>query len=468
MGSKENYCKLVNKYSEIEEDTNIRPLKDGKWFYSFLFTLLNNNTFELIKSKKHNSRLEKFFNIIKSPEAIAEYTEQDIKDFTEDLIQNMQIEDLYKYLIKYNLVNYFLLPFYLKYLGFKCLSFEYYKEQFHGGIYNYLHNIDKKNNIFDYGINDHAMNGSRGVKYDQRKDNNPDFILINMWNDKDKFFNNIEDDTILYNDFSSKIVKQFSETTPDSIEFNGYKYKLKSYLLSNTNELKKSDHTITITNCDNNDWYAFANLTITPNAGLIKSLLYPKGNTTSCTKLIKLNSSINIKKTVILPNNKCEFINKNDINKKGDNYTFSTQKGKRILIYMKDEKQDPKNSKENKGKKQEEKDPNEHKGKKQQETQEEKDKREKNENICTTIIAYLNKIKANTEKDIIFDKIKKDKDYIEKRLKDLEEKEKKHAENKAELEKIKENISKEQKDSIKQMTDLLKAFKETQGKKKYS
>jgi hypothetical protein len=469
-----SYCRNL-KRNNNSGDVIITPSNKYKWFFPFRVTLLNNMSFKIMNDRDEQ-KYEEFFNINK---------DTDVNIFLNDLLDEMEIEeDLYNYFIKNNLTNYFLFPFYLKYLGFSCLSFELCNDKFYGGLYNYLY-TNKTGKDVKLIINQKNMFNSRGLKYDQRKDYHPDYLLFNIWDEKDNLIDDITEFAVEYNEFNGKeyaddFNKQLGENyPPDSIHYNKYNYKLKSFLLTNNNyeELKKPQHTITITNCENDDWYGFTNSFINPNPinkAFIKSLFKAqKEEFIPCTKLIPLNSS-NLKKTIILPNNKCELKNKEkDDKKNNDNYTFSTRKSKRVLIYIKADKyispaeEKAKKEAEEKEKKEAEEAAKGNKGKKpeKQETPEQKAKREQDENLCTTIIDYLGKIKTNQNKDKLIEELAAKKIEILGDLDKLKAEQGKYDEERKKLELIKKEIEETQKKNKDELDKMIKDLKDTGPKK---
>lgn len=487
MSKSNSYCDNLAKNNV---DGFIIPSKDNKWFFTFLVTLLNEKSFKLINSKTSKSDLKELYDIIKEPLRINVYNHAEITNFIDSMNSSMDISlELYNYLIDNNLYNYFLLPFYLKYLGLSCITFEYNEGNIYGGAYKYLTSYTKDGKYHFY-INNKNMKKSQGLKYDQRKSNNPDYLLMNMWTNDNTFFKNNKNNLVSYNELSKDSIIDYNKLPLEKIEYNGYEYILTSQLLTNYNtiEYKKPEHTISVTNCDNT-FYAFTNYfykikpTIKAAKDYIKSFNpLNKIEEKPCTKLIELNDP---NKKMLLSEYSCELDNGNKKIKEIDetiNYCFSIKKGKRVLIYIKGNKLKTKEEinaekaeaaelkkKLEEAKKAAEQEAKDAKSKKV-ETQEEKAERLEKEKLCNTINDYLKKIKTNKNNEIILEKIKTEKEYISRQLKDLEGKEKRYESNKAELLKLKEEIDKGQQGNIKEMAEMMKKFKEeinpNQAKKK--
>lgn len=463
----------------ITKEEFILPSKNNKWFFTFLVTLLNDMTFALIQSKiskisKKSLSQDKdlLFGIIENPDnIISTYGYDNINDFTKNMKEKLDIkEELYNYIISNNLYNYFLLPFYLNYLGFNCITFEYFNNTVYGGIYKYLDivkNFGKNNCVIDFK----QMKKSSGLNYDQRKENHPDFLLIDMWENDTNFFKDIKEEdktSIQYNGNLKVILNPENNKLPEKkIEYNGYNYILKSELLTNynTNEYKKPQHTIAITNC-NDDYYAFGNYFIKRSKKAIITAYLAALNKLSeipCKKLFKLNLP---NKKILLSENSCDIINGKKKIKETDeknNYCFSIKKGKRVLIYIKGEKlkTTEEKAKENAEKIELQKmieskrkaDADDAKIAKQnkQETQAEKNEREDKDKLCRIITDYLKKIKTNQDKDIILKQLKDKEDNYEKKKRDLI--------------KLKDDITQENRKNQQIMTDLIHKF-EAEIKKK--
>ena len=467
----DNYCDELKKNNK---EGFIIPSKDNKWFFTFLVTLLNEKSFKLINSKIPKSTTKELYDIIKEPERINGYNHAEISNFIKSMTEKMDISsDLYYYLLKNNLYNYFLLPFYLKFLGFNCITFEYFEGNIYGGVYKYLKlNKNDKNH---YYINNNEMKKSRGLKYDQRKENNPDYLIINLWNNNDKFLNSNKLE--VYDKLSNESIIDSKTKIPQvKIEYNGYEYILNSQLLTNynTTEYKKPEHTISITKCNNN-YYAFSNsfYKIIPDNFQKKLLSYipiQKNNKDEkpCTKLVELNDPY---KKMLLSENSCILDNNKikikEIDEK-NNYCFSIKQGKRVLIYIKGnkaktkeeiakEKEEAAEAKKRmeEDKKKAEQEVKDALTKKQPETPEQKAERMEKEKMCNVVYEYLKKIKTNKDKDVIFEKIKTEKDQINKLIKTLEEKEKAYNDKKKHFE---DEIDKKQKENLDNLTKLLNEF----------
>lgn len=481
---KPSYCE------KLKDDIIIEPTKDNNWFFNFLVTLLNESSNKLIEKKQ--SHLKKILvNSIdgKSIDGTninfigAMLKNININKFVGEMNKTMNISyTLYKYLLENKLEYYFLFPYYIKYLGFTCITFEYIKEKIYGGVYKYL----TKYNNNEYYINDILMNKSNGLKYDQRENNNPEYLIINLWNNDDNFLNNYditeyfkeyEINSTKYENFSKPVIDKETKIPEEVIEYNGYKYILNSQLLTNynTTQYKKPQHTISVIKCDNKH-YAFTNSYYKKNPeNLIKKVMSynPLNNEYEpCTKLVELNKPT---KKMILHVNSCTLENKEikEIDEK-KNYCFSIKKGKRVLIYIKgdkikeekkEEKVEEKEKEEEKKKKLDEEDAKKKKPEKP-ETPEQKAEREGKEKMCNDIYGYLKKIKTNQDKDKLLDKIKEKEEIIAQQLKELGENEKKYEPKKAELEKLKIDIEKIQRDNAEILTKLIDDLKKELPKKK--
>jgi hypothetical protein len=480
----DSYCKEIEK-NNIEGF--IIPSKDNKWFFTFLVTLLNEKSFKLLDSKTPKTELKDFYDSIKSPKKpIFGDLTKEVNDFTFNMKRQMDISnELYNYLIKNNLYNYFLLPKYLKYLGFSCITFECFKTDLYGGIYNYLKLYNEKDGKPVCAIDIKNMKKSKGLKYDQRYDFNPDYLLINMWNNDDKFLDSIiGDDELKYYDLDTNDIIEENKVPYNKVDYNGYEYKLKSVLLTNYNikEYKKPEHTISITECHNKN-YAFTNsfykikpATKKPKDFIMSFNPLQKYEEKPCTTLVELTNK-NKNKRMLLSEYYCELKSNGDEKIKEidetTNYCFSIKKGKRVLIYIKGNRIKTEEEiareraeaaeikkKMEEAKKAAEEEAKTAKNKKKEETPEEKQERLEKEKLCNTINDYLKKIKTNQDKDKIFDKIKAEKDFIANQLKTLEAKEKTYETNKSELQRLRADIDKMQKENVRAMSDIMKNFKE--------
>ena len=463
----DNYC---DKLKKSNQEDFIIPSKDYKWFLSFLVTLLNEKSFNLINAKiienKSQQQTQQYILFDKIQNNNLEYYNNDnIKEF----IKSMNInQTLYNYLINNNLYNYFLLPIYLKFLGFSCITFEYFDYNLYCGVYNYL----KQNKKIDFSINITKLNSSRGLIYDQRENNNPDYLLINIWDDNNISFLNdlINNSSYIYdkNELNGKAILE-------CIKYNGYNYYYKSLLLTNYNtddyKEKNTEHTISITTC-NERIYAFTNYNLIKPANVFKSMFVGKEpEIKQCTKLIDITTTYQ-DGMVLSEKNYCELKKTNDKAKQRaieeqNNYCFSINKGKRVLIYIKGDKHKTKEeiareteeAAEIKKKIAEEKQRAEQEAKdakaKKPETQEQRAEREEKEKICTTIYDYLKKIKINKDKDDIVEKIKAEKEQINNLIKQLEEKEKAYTQKKKQNE---DDINKKQKDHLEKLEKLITDF----------
>lgn len=457
-------CEDLNTLSKI--DTFLVATKKYNWFYNFIIILLNDKCFDLIKDKDH-----KILNYIKNNNLDDIEIEYEFINIIKSLYLHQNDINIYTYLLSNNYINYILLPLFIKYLGFSCLSLEYYNKKLYGGIANYLKKEVNGKKI-SYKINKNKMISSRGIQYDMRSDRVPEFLIINMW-ENDKLLESDLDDAntldALFGESPISFKLDENNVPKKELEYNGYKYKLKSYLLTNynTKEFKSPEHTIGFTKCNNKDTYALANYYYTPQDKqfYIKSLLNPlKKQEKSCNKLFKIDYP---DKKISLDNNSCNLLNGVKIKEADEKikYCFSIKKGKRVFIYIKDERiiteeekaAAKKKAEEEKAEKTEKTGKDDAtKGPKQQETPEQKKKREENEKekekVCNVITEYLNKIKIETTN-------KKDKDFIMTKMKELEDKEKSYQSRKDELIKLRRDIEDTNKKAIETMNAVLENFK---------
>lgn len=487
-------CKISN---------NITPMDTkNKWFMNFFISLLNDFSHMYITEKDYK-RSDTFQNEIKT--AIANNM---IYDFLNDpitqsnltiihskiLVQKKNTDIFIKWLEDNNYIIFFLFPYFIKFLKFKCITFEYCQDKLYGGVYNHLKkNIvttyDKNYLLDDYMeyekyefiTNSISINQSNGFDYEYNENRHPEFLLINVWDNEDNLnslgsLDIIDIDTYTNTETISKKLVHNREFNP-TLEYNGYKYYLRSCLLNNFNDLKKPSHTITIIWCGNKK-YAYTNSFINKSttmynpANILKTLIGKKE--VPCTDLIELNVDIYTSKGLSLSDNECGLftVRGNDLSTK---YCYSLSKGKRVLIYVREAEEvklkrdkDEQEAKEKQEREEELQlkviDKLKDKDKKKQETDDEKKARIEKENkdrVCKLIFDYVDKIRTKIDKKDIEDKIKKEKDYITAKVKELEDKEKNYDVHKKELEKMKTDIEKMHKDNLEELKKYIETLKTT-------
>lgn len=480
----------------ITIDKKIIPVeKKIKWFTNFFITLLNDLSHKYITEKHYNNDNDTFQSKLKDAIVNNRIEDNSIEKYFKDEITNLSIlnkkllghkknTDLFDWMKHNNYINFFFFPYFIKFLNFKCITFEYYEDTLYGGIYNYLKKKEYPNKKYDYIINNYSINQSSGFDYNYSVNRHPEFLIINLWDDNDNLANlsTIKDDPKLKNieidkkytntkSISTKLIdnKKFST----KLDYNGYKYYLKSFLLDNynTKEFKKPQHTITIISCENKT-YAYTNTYISKSTNMI-STLFVKPEEVPCDKLIEFNIDNLYKiKGLSLSDTECGLfdVRGNDLTTK---YCYSLLKGRRVLIYVREQEEikkkrdnDEKEAREKKEEefKEKEKEKDTKVNDKKKETEAEKKAREEKENkdrICKNIFEYVDKIRTKIDKKEIDEKIKKDKDYITSKVKELEEKEKNYDTHKKELEKLKTDIEKMHKDNLAELKKYIDGLKLT-------
>ena len=448
------------------------------WFYNFIVLLLNPKSFELLNSiniSESKLPLPIYKSIIKNiiNNTLKELNFDDIyKDF---IHKNTYLRDLYYYFINNNLYYYFLLPIFIKYLDINCLSFEYSNDnkELYGGICNYL--VLEKNKL---RIDDYKIKQSKGIKYDLRPDNHPDYILINIWDNAniDRFSYTIDNKPNKF-EFDRK-----SDLPAEKIEFNGFEYILCSFLLADNKIIDKKvgtyhEQILSVTICGDRELYGYANkydiVLKKPKTKYDYAMSIVKANEyyyidAPCTKL---NFIQHYSKKIGLNKNSCDFPITKEDKDKDKMHWFSIKEGNRVLVYIKGNKL----SKDDKGKKDDKADiplPDKVRDVKQLIKQGNQDQGDKGkvdidkDKLCNTITDYLKKIKTNQDKDVIIDSIRTEQGKISKLIKDLDDKEKHFDGKKKELEALKKSIEDMQNKNIadiqKEITALTAALKPVQ------
>ena len=457
-----------------------------KWFTNFFITLLNDLSHKYITEKNYNDNTFHYNlkDVMLYKKTIEDYfkdekTKKNVSELNKTILVHTRNADLlFDWMKDNNYINFFFFPYFIKFLNFKCITFEYYKNTLYGGIYNYLKK-EYANKKYNYIINNYSINQSSGFDYEYSPNRHPEFIIVNLWEDNDKDKDKL---STIINDQNLKnieIEKKYSNTKSISsnlkdgnekfstiLEYNGYKYYLKSCLLdnyNNTKEFKKPQHTISIIWCGNKN-YAYTNTYVSKSTNMISTLFAKPVE--PCHNLIEFNID-NLYKTKGLSLSDsvdCELFDARGNDEK-TKYCYSLLKGRRVLIYVREQEEDKKKRDKEAKDAQEKKDLKEKELKekdtkvidKKKETDAEKKAREEKENkdkICKNIFEYVDKIRTKIDKKEIDEKIKKDNDnYIKSKITELEEKEKKYDTHKKELEKLKTEI--EEKHN-KNLTDLKK------------
>jgi len=227
--------------------------KKHKWFTNFFITLLNDLSHKYITEKNYkndtfqddlkdailNNKIEDYFK--------DEITKTNVSKLIKTILGHKKNADLlFDWMKDNNYINFFFFPYFIKFLNFKCITFEYYENTLYGGIYNYLKKKEYANKKYNYIINNYSINQSSGFDYEYSANRYPEFLVVNLWDNNDNLANlstikdepkleNIEIDKYTNtNSISTNLIdgnKKFSTI----LEYNGYKYYLKSCLLDNYN-----------------------------------------------------------------------------------------------------------------------------------------------------------------------------------------------------------------------------------------
>lgn len=478
-----------NTISEIKYTIPVE--KKHKWFTNFFITLLNDLSHKYITEKNYkndtfqddlkdailNNKIEDYFK--------DEITKTNLSILNKTILGHKKNADLFDWMKHNNYINFFFFPYFIKFLNFKCITFEYYENTLYGGIYNYFKKKEYANKKYDYFINNYSINQSSGFDYEYSANRYPEFLVVNLWDNNDNLANlstikdepkleNIEIDKYTNtNSISTNLIdgnKKFSTI----LEYNGYKYYLKSCLLDNynTKEFKKPQHTISIIWCGNKK-YAYTNIYITKSTNMISTLFAKQEE--PCHNLIEFNID-NLYKTKGLSLSDSDDCGLFDVrgNDEKTKYCYSLLKGRRVLIYVREqeevkkkrdnEEKEAQEKKELKEKELKEKEKDTKVIDKKKETDAEKKAREEKENkdkICKNIFEYVDKIRTKIDKKEIDEKIKKDKDYITSKVKELEDKEKNYDTHKKELEKLKTEIEKMHKENLTELKKYIDGLKLT-------
>lgn len=470
-------CNISNDITPMEQK--------NKWFMNFYISLLNDSSYNYIINKSYKSK-ERFQDelayTLKVNKLDEFFSNSGIKFYLSNTINKTIIghkknTNLFDWIEKNYYINFFIFPYFINFLGFKCVTFEYYEKVLHGGIYNHLKKLNLPNKNYHYVINNNSIEQSNGFDYQYNKNRHPEYLIINLWMANDRLPNlDIEDGTlesISINDYantksiSSNLLKR-DDTYNEILEYNGYKYYLKSFLIENYNfkEYKKQRHTITLIKCGNTQ-YVYTNSSINKSTAIYSMLLGNK-ETIPCTKLIQFKGDIY--SDLSFSDTECGLFSyrKEDLNTK---YCYSLSKGRRVLIYVREEEAEKKKRDDAEKAAQEKKDKEaELAGKvidkikdgKKVETDAEKEARIKKENqdrLCKNIFDYVDKIRTKIDKQDIDEKMKKDKEFVMKKLKELEDNEKNYAAHKADLEKTKKDIEKMHKDNLEELKKYIEELK---------
>lgn len=508
--SSKKVCNILN---------DITPMNKNKWFMNFFISLLNDNSYNYIKNKSYkmsqdfqdiliaairenklnelfsnsngyikdylfNPKLQIFQILLAT--AIEHNTINElfknnaVKDYLtkiNKIILNKKNTDFFDSIVYNNYLNFFLFPYFINFLNFSCITFEYYDKKLYGGIYKYLKKVEVEKQKHYY-INKTSINNSNGFDYDYGKHRHPEYLIINLWMENDNLEDLSEDnllDSIEIDKYtntksiSDNLLKR-DDTYNEILEYNGYKYYLKSFLIENYNfkDYKQPRHTITFIKCRNTQ-YVYTNSSINKSTYLYSKLLGNK-ETIPCTELIELKDNIYGDKGLSFSDTECGLFSyrKEDLKTK---YCYSLSKGRRVLIYVREEEAEKKKRDDAEKAAQEKRDKEaELEGKvvdkikdgKKVETDAEKEARIKKENqdrLCKNIFDYVDKIRTKIDKQDIDEKMKKDKDFVMKKLKELEDNEKNYAAHKADLEKTKKDIEKMHKDNLEELKKYIEELK---------
>jgi hypothetical protein len=318
------------------------------WFNSILMSILySENSRKLLlyenNATKHNknnrllaivnkiiysiyldkSKAQEYFNIFR-PEVILSY------------LKGMNNHDLYHIVYTGWFSNIFLFKF-IENIGRSCIVLDYYKNKFYAGITQSTDiDLNDENYIkFKYTAPE--------IKEIIKLNKNPDYIYVNVWNVFDvhsspiisTIFKNYEKHKkaeLLLNTYGFEYSRL--DTFEDTIEFNGYTYKLDSCSISNYNQHRTGyGHEITGITCGNNKYVYNGWLKSTNDRGLTQS-----GNDTPC-NLIKYDWDI--KKDddrgvcIDLPNCTLRTIKgQRDEKKQNMCFSFNIKRGKNVLVYV--------------------------------------------------------------------------------------------------------------------------------------
>jgi hypothetical protein len=463
--------------------------KKIKWFRNFFITLLNDYSHTYITEKNYKDTFQNDLKDAILKNEIEDYfkdeiTKTNLSIINKTILGHKKNADLFDWMKVNNYINFFFFPYFIKFLNFKCITFEYYENTLYGGIYNYLKKKEYANKKYDYFINNYSINQSSGFDYEYSPNRYPEFLVVNLWDNNDNLANlstikdepkleNIEIDKYTNtNSISTNLIdsnKKFSTI----LEYNGYKYYLKSCLLDNynTTEFRKPRHTISIIWCGNKK-YVYLNTYVSKSATMISTLFAKQEE--PCHNLIEFNID-NLYKTKGLSLSDSDECGLFDVrgNDEKTKYCYSLLKGRRVLIYVR-EQEDVKNKRDKDAKDAQEKKEKEEelslkvidkfkdKEKKKTETEAEKKARLEKDNkdrICNIVFDYVDKIRTKIDKKDIDEKIKKEKEYITSKVKELEDKEKKYDVHKRELEKMKQDIEKMHKDNLAELKKYIDELK---------
>jgi len=233
------------------------------------------------------------------------------------------------------------LSIFITYLGKTCISLD--------STYDYkMYNINLMKSIgnISFDLSSHLFNKNIKKTYIKSIINhitnietNPDYIIINKFNNASLKDNNIIEDniiSILPNNIKYKKYKL--NKLDNTIIYNGIEYVLDSCILSNFNEYvnpntkKKAAHAIAGITCKNKRYVYNGWIRTTLDANIIKDKSLAQFKSKPC-ELMKFDWDINKENMFCLNPSLCKLdnINITDINK----LCFSFDKGNRTLIYVK-------------------------------------------------------------------------------------------------------------------------------------
>lgn len=285
-------------------------------YFKIFYEILYKNYISPEKSKE-------YFNIMR-PEKILSYLIKNKKEL-DDVVKNGWSHNMF-------------LPIFIKKIGMKSHSFEYYNGKFYCGISEniYIKSIkNKMKYLFKISI---LLDKVNEIKYAKK---NPEYLFVNMWdnlgNQKDHTFidNFITESIKAYGDKHTlgalNIKYSGLDTFDDIIIFNGDKYILDSCILANYNKDNANGHAITGITCKNKK-YVYN--------GWMRSTIDPAKNdmsfiagTLPC-ELMKYDWDVHKDAKFCINPLGCNI---KELNKSPQEkiQCFSFNKGKRTLVYVK-------------------------------------------------------------------------------------------------------------------------------------
>ena len=315
------------------------------WFNVILMSILysQNSRKLLLYNNNFKNEKEPIFKILYdilyknyiSPEKAKKYF--DI--MRPEVILNTLIPDknIALYLITNGWAHNLFISKFINYIGKTSILFDYYNKNFYCGISECMELSYENNTYVSVIYMDAIRNYIDKLK---KTKTNPDYLIINLWdnlgNKQDKIFVQ----TIIHDTISSLKDKHTLKSVglkhkglnkfDNIITFNGDKYILDSCLLANYNkDIVKSRHAIAGITCKNNRYVynGWTRATIDPAKN---ELLFKEGSL-PC-ELMKYNWNIKSRnKFCINPLCKVDILKKSPQN----NMCFSFNKGKRTLVYVK-------------------------------------------------------------------------------------------------------------------------------------